>query len=96
MINASIIHNKTHRQILLVGKDQKHRVLELILVQHALQFITCLGRDTIPIVAVDDEDDALRILEVMPPERPDLVLPAHVPDRELDVLVLDRLDVEAC
>ena len=31
----------------------------------------------------------------MPPQRPDLVLPAHVPDVELDVLVRHRFDVEA-
>jgi hypothetical protein len=38
----------------------------------------------------------LGVLEVMPPQRSDLVLPAHVPDGELDVLVLDGLNVEAC
>ena len=37
----------------------------------------------------------LRILEVVAPQRPDLVLTADIPDRERDVLVLDRLDVEA-
>jgi hypothetical protein len=45
-----------------------------------------------PVVRVDDEDDALRVLVVVAPERPDLVLPADVPHREGDVLVLDRLD----
>lgn len=33
--------------------------------------------------------------EVMPPQRSDLVLPSHIPDIELDVLVRDRFDVEA-
>ena len=32
---------------------------------------------------------------VMPPERSDLVLSANVPDVELDVLEVDRLDVES-
>jgi hypothetical protein len=32
----------------------------------------------------------------VPPERANLVLAAHVPDGEVDVLVLDRLHVEAC
>ena len=36
----------------------------------------------------------LRVLEVVAPERSDLVLTADVPNRERDVLVLDRLDVE--
>lgn len=31
----------------------------------------------------------------MPPQRSDLVLPSHIPDIEFDVLVRDRLDVEA-
>ena len=37
----------------------------------------------------------LRVLEVVAPEWSDLVLTADVPNRERDVLVLDRLDVEA-
>lgn len=38
----------------------------------------------------------LRVLEVVPPEGPDFVLPTDVPHREADVLVLHRLHVEAC
>lgn len=82
-------------QILLVGEDQQQRIPELVLVQHPLQLLTGLD-DTVTIVAVDDEDDTLGVLEVMPPQRSDLVLSTHVPHGELDVLVLDRLDVEAC
>lgn len=33
--------------------------------------------------------------EVVPPQRSDLILPTHIPDIELDVLVRDRFDVEA-
>jgi hypothetical protein len=82
------------RQILLVSKDQKKSVTEFILVQHALQLLAGLD-DTVAIIAVDDEDDTLGVLEVMPPQRSDLVLSTDVPDGELDVLVLDGLDVEA-
>ncbi len=81
-------------QILLVGKDEKESVSQLVLVQHALKLLTCLN-DTITIVAVNNEDDALSILEVMPPEWSDLVLTADVPHGELDVLVFDGFDVEA-
>jgi hypothetical protein len=81
-------------QILLVGEDQKKSIPQFILVQHALQFLTCLDH-TITIVAVDDEDDTLSVLEVMPPQRTDLVLTADIPHGELNVLVLDSLDVEA-
>ena len=82
------------RQILLVREDQEKRISELVLVEHALQLLAGLD-DTVAIVAVDDEDDALGVLEVVAPERADLVLSTHVPDGELDVLVLDCFDVEA-
>ena len=62
---------------------------------HLLQLVLSLG-DSLPVVGVDDEDDSLRVLEVVAPQRPDLVLAADVPHGEADVLVLDGLDVEAC
>lgn len=31
----------------------------------------------------------------MPPKRPNLVLSSHIPNIELDVLICDRLNVEA-
>jgi len=80
---------------LLVGEYEEDGVAQLILVEHALELLTGLG-NTVAIVAVNNEDDALGVLEVMPPQRPDLVLSTDVPHGELDVLVFDRLDVEAC
>jgi len=80
-------------KILLVGKHQQQSLSKFILVQHALQFLTCLDY-TITIVAVDDENDALSVLEVMSPQWADLVLTADVPHGELNVLVFDSLDVE--
>jgi len=81
-------------QILLVGKDEKKSVTEFVLIEHALQLLTGLNY-TVAIVAIDDEDDTLGVLEVMSPQRTDLVLSSDIPNRELDVLVLDGLDVEA-
>lgn len=83
------------RQILLVREDEQKGVPELILIEHTLQLLAGLD-DTVTVIGVDDEDDTLRVLEVVSPERADLVLPADVPHGELDVLVLDRLDVESC
>ena len=83
----------SYGKILLVGEDQEKGVTQLILVQHALQLLTSLN-DTIPIVGVHHEDDTLSVLEVVSPQRTNLVLPANIPHRELDVLVLDSLDVE--
>lgn len=79
---------------MLVGEHQKQSVSQLVFVQHSLQLLTSFD-DTVAIIAVDDEDDALSVLEVVPPKRSDLVLPADIPDRELDVLVFDRFDIEA-
>ena len=38
----------------------------------------------------------LCVLVIVPPEWPDLVLTAHIPHSEADVLVLDSLYVESC
>lgn len=51
------------RQVLLVGKDEEEGVAELVFVEHALEFLARF-RDTLPVVRVDDEDDALGVLEV--------------------------------
>lgn len=84
----------TDRKILLVGKDQENGITELILVQHALKFLPSLN-NTVAIVAVNNKDDTLGVLEVVPPQRSDLVLTTDIPHGERDVLVLDSLDVEA-
>ena len=44
--------------------------------------------DTVAIVGIDDEDEALRVLVVMTPEGADLVLAPDVPDREGNILVV--------
>lgn len=82
-----------YRQILLVGEDKEESIPQLVLVEHALQLLTRLD-NTITVVAVDDEDDTLSVLEVVPPQRTDLVLSTDIPHGELDVLVLNSLDVE--
>jgi len=80
-------------QILLVCENQKNGISELILIQHTLQFLPSLN-NTVTIITVNDEDDALGVLEVMSPQRSDLVLSTNIPYSELDVLVFDSLDVE--
>ena len=58
-------------EILLVGKHKQHSVAELILVEHAVEFISSLG-DTIAIVAIHHEDQTLGVLEIVAPKRTDL------------------------
>ena len=84
----------TYGQILLVGEDQEESITEFVFIEHALQFFASLHH-TISVVGIDNEDDALSVLEVVAPQRPDLVLSSYVPNGELDVLVFDGLDVEA-
>ena len=50
--------------------------------------------DTLSIGGVDDENEPLRVLVVVSPERSDLVLSADVPDGEGNVFVFDGFDVE--
>ena len=89
------IARSAYGKILLVGKDQEHSITQLVFVQHPLQFLTCLD-NTISVIAVDNKDDALSVLEVMSPQGPDLILSTDVPHCELNILVFDGFDVEAC
>lgn len=85
--------SNTYRQILLIGKDQKQSIPELIFVQHSLQFFTSLY-NSLAIVAINNENNALGILEIVPPKRPNLVLSTNVPYGELDIFVFNGLNVE--
>lgn len=87
-----ILH--AHRQVLLVGKDQEQCVPQLVLVQHTLQFLTSLCH-AVAVVAVDNKDDTLSVLEIMPPQWSDFVLSTNIPHGKLNVFVLDSLNIES-
>lgn len=53
---------------LLVGENKQNDVAEFLLAEHLLQLLSSLP-DTLAIVAVHHEDEALSILEVVAPER---------------------------
>lgn len=59
-----------------------------------MQLLPCLV-ETLPVLAVDDENETLGAGVVVPPEGPDLILPSDVPDVELDIFVGDGFDVES-
>mmetsp|Transcript_114121 Transcript_114121/g.369113 ORF Transcript_114121/g.369113 Transcript_114121/m.369113 type:complete len:215 (-) Transcript_114121:23-667(-) len=82
------------RQVLLVRQNQQSGSPHLLLGQHLEELLPGVLH-TILVTAVHHEDGPLRAHVVVPPELADLVLPADVPDREVDVLVLHDLDVEA-
>lgn len=79
---------------MLVGKHQENGVSELVLIQHALQFLPCLN-NTIAIIAVNDKDDTLSVLKIVSPKGSDLVLSTNIPYGKLNILVFDGLDVES-
>ena len=81
-------------QILLVGENKKHGVLEFLLTEHLVKLLAVL-LNTVLVIGVDHEDEALGVLVVVAPKQTDLVLTADIPHVEADVLVLDGLDVEA-
>ena len=59
--------------VLLVCKDQQHRVAHLILIQHFVEFLSGV-LNPIPVVAVDDIDETVGALVVVAPQGADLVL----------------------
>ena len=44
---------------------------------------------------VDDVDEDVRVVKVIPPVRPDLPLSSNIPNIELEPLALYRLDIKA-
>jgi len=80
-------------KILFVCENEKNGVPEFVFVEHSHEFLPGLA-DSVPIVTVDDEDEALCVLEVVPPERSNFVLSADVPHGEADVLVFDCFHIE--
>merc|ERR1712118_575181 len=74
--------------------DEPLAVPHFLLVEHLGELLAGI-LDTVSVVAVDDKDEALRVLVIVAPERTNLVLATDVPDGEADVLVLNGLDVEA-
>ncbi len=58
-----------------------------------MQFLLCFIYP-LPILAIDDEHQALGAGVVMSPKRTDFILSSYVPYIELDVLICDSLHVE--
>mmetsp|Transcript_86548 Transcript_86548/g.137360 ORF Transcript_86548/g.137360 Transcript_86548/m.137360 type:complete len:203 (+) Transcript_86548:191-799(+) len=80
-------------QVLLVGKDQKHCIAHLVLVQHLGEFFAGVF-NTIAVIAVNHIDEPIGSLVVVAPQGADLVLASHVPHGEGQVLVLHSLHIE--
>lgn len=66
---------------LFVCEAEQDSVPELILIKHPVQLIPGLV-NSFSIVAIHHEDEALGVLEVVPPQGPDLVLTTDIPNCE--------------
>lgn len=98
VLKPQLVSQFAHRHgighVLLVGKHQQHCIPKLILLQHLLEFISRL-LDPLPVIAVHHKDEALSVLEVVPPQRPNLILASDIPDCETDVLIFHCFHIEA-
>eukprot|EP00438_Fugacium_kawagutii_P024762 Skav204255 [mRNA] locus=scaffold912:86051:86491:+ [translate_table: standard] len=81
-------------QILLVGQNQQHCVLQLLLFKHLVQLFFCI-LDAVTVRTVHHIDQAICAVKVMAPKSADLVLASHIPHVELNVLVLHSLNIES-
>mmetsp|Transcript_35595 Transcript_35595/g.82663 ORF Transcript_35595/g.82663 Transcript_35595/m.82663 type:complete len:367 (+) Transcript_35595:560-1660(+) len=82
------------RQILLVRVHKQQSVPQLILVQHLTQLLTSILH-ALAVVAVHHADKRVCALEVVAPERSNLVTATHIPTGQLHALVFYGFNVEA-
>ena len=78
---------------LFVGKYQQNSVSQLVFLKHTMQFVASFA-DSLSVIAVDYKNEALGILEVVSPQRSNLVLATDVPYGEAYILVLYCFNVE--
>mmetsp|Transcript_6977 Transcript_6977/g.13780 ORF Transcript_6977/g.13780 Transcript_6977/m.13780 type:complete len:213 (+) Transcript_6977:154-792(+) len=91
---GDLLHLQGMGEVLLIRKYKNNSIPKLIFREHLVEFFLSHVQ-TLLIVGIDHEDNSLRVLVVMPPKRADFVLTSDVPDSEVDVLVFNRLDIEA-
>jgi len=81
-------------QVLLVRVDQDRNTVHTLIGDDHIEGLPAL-LNAVGIVAVNNIDESLGVLEVVGPEVAQLELTADVPGLELDVLVLKGFHVEA-
>jgi hypothetical protein len=47
------------------------------------------------ICRVNDKDQGIVVLVVVPPQLPQAILTSHIPNREGNILIIDSFDIEA-
>ena len=64
-------------QVLFICKDEEQAISHLSITQDTMKLLLCFVY-SVTILAVDDKDETLSAGIVVPPQRPNLVLPANV------------------
>merc|ERR1711991_808932 len=77
----------------LLAKTSRMDCFQFVFVEHPVEFISG-SINTVSIVGIDNENQALCILIVVSPQRSDLILSSYIPYSEANILVLDSLNVE--
>ena len=77
-------------QILLVGQDEHRGMAQIVVGEQGVQCF-CRFAQSMGVIRVNHENQALRAVIVLPPQRP---LATNVPHCKANVAVLDRFDVE--
>ncbi len=89
----NILHTQ-HGNVLLVCQHEQNSLFEFFLCEHSVELV--FGNlESVLILGVHDEDNRVAVAVVVSPHWSKIVLTAHVPHVKLDVLKLDRLNVES-
>eukprot|EP01139_Manchomonas_bermudensis_P003035 Amastigsp_a7071_17.p1 type:complete len:202 gc:universal Amastigsp_a7071_17:620-15(-) len=92
-LGADLGRRERAGDVLLVGKHQQRRTKQPLLKEQFAQLVAAQAQPR-NIRRIHNPNEALARLEVVAPVRPNRCLPAHVPNVELVVAVLQSLNVE--
>lgn len=73
----NLTHTHTMREILLVGKDQQHRILQFARSQYSMKLYTSLMY-SVSVLAVHHKDECLGACVIVSPKWPNLVLATDI------------------
>lgn len=88
------VRSETARDILLIAEDQEGGSHKFLLFEEAVQLLLGILQPQF-VGAIDNPHNPIGLLEVVAPVAPNSFLSTDIPDIQLEVIVLERFDVEA-
>lgn len=70
-------------------------IVELTRCKGYLELLSCFLH-SVPVLTIDNIDETICVIKIMPPEWSQFLLPTNIPDGEENIFVLDLFDVEPC